>query len=122
MLTIAQDIYPQEYEQLKSIVEAIQRHDMPEAKHLLAVAKQNLAAIVLPAQRLQKELFIKALQGRLDHSQAENLYLVPDEGQQIRMFNFMAEKFPVVRSTQSIANAIFLSEISDKATSFLILD
>jgi len=46
---------------------------------------------------------------------------VPDEGQQIRMFNLMAEKFPVVRFAQDIANHIFLSHIAGE-TGFTILD
>lgn len=121
MLTIAQEIYPKEYDQLIAIISAIQDQDLTSANRLLAKAEQSLAAIDALPQRLQMELFMKAIRSRLDHSQAENLYLVPDEGQQIRMFNFMAEKFPVVRAAQSIANTAFLAQISSE-TAFSILD
>lgn len=121
MLTIAEEIYPHEHRLLKAVIDAIEERNPPEAGKRLEEARQAMEALASPAHKLQMELFINALRSRLNHAMVENLYLVPDEGQQIRMFNIMAEKFPVVRSAQEIANGLFVSRLTG-SQAFTILD
>ena len=121
MLTISNEIYPEAYCQLKAILSAIVNDELEEAQHLLAKAEQGFDKIQSLPQKLQLELFINGLRGRLEHVEAGNLYLVPDEGQQIRLFNFMVEKFPVIHLSQEIANHIFLTQLAGE-TGAVILD
>ena len=59
-------------------------------------------------------IVLDALQLRLSPSPTvSNLYLLPDdENAQIGLFNLMAEKFPVVRLAQWIANTAILKTIA----------
>ena len=122
MMTIATEIYPDEHQRLERIVSAIQASQLAEAAQLAEDLERRLPDIASPPQKLQVELFLKALRSRLNHTETGNLYLVPDEGQQMRMFNFMAEKFPVVRVSQEIANSLFVSVIPQDATAVTLLD
>lgn len=122
MKTIAHQIYPRQFQQVERIVATIQNNDLPLARQMLEHCMTDLHAILELAERLQMELFLKALQVRLDDSlSVSNLYLVPDQGQQIRMFNLMAEKFPVVRKAQEIANGLLLDAVPG-VEEFVLLD
>jgi hypothetical protein len=46
---------------------------------------------------------------------------VPDQGQQIRLFNLMAAKFPVVRQAQDIANTLLMDAVAEEER-FVLLD
>lgn len=122
METISQEIYPKHYRALSEIVALIEKESLEPAKSLLHQSLKNLDAIDDLAERIQVKLFLEALCFRLDHaSGVQNLYLVPDEGQQIKMFNFMANRFPVVQQAQAIANGIFEQAVEGEL-SFTLLD
>jgi SAM-dependent methyltransferase len=122
MLTISNTIYPEQFDRLEAIIAALQSGKLSQAESLMAAMAQRQPEISSLPERLQTQLFLDALTSRIKQAaETENLYLVPDEGQQIRMFNFMAEKFPVVRYAQEIANTIFLNQIAQEER-FVILD
>jgi SAM-dependent methyltransferase len=121
MLTIAAEIYPQEYAQLRAIIVALEAGEMEAAIQLLLNAEKHLETVSFPPQKLQMGLFINAIRHRLNHTHAENLYLLSDTEQQIRMFNLMAEKFPVVRFAQDVTAQIFLARLA-REKSVVILD
>lgn len=121
MFTTSNEIYPEAYFQLKAILAAIVSDELEKAQHLLVKTEQGLVKIQSLPQKLQLELFINAMRARLEHVEAENLYLVLDEGQQIRLFNFMVEKFPIVYLSQEIAKNIFFAQLAGE-TGAVILD
>lgn len=122
MQTIAHQIYPDRFRQVETIVNAIADRNLEQANRLLAEHLESLPQIAGEPERLQVELFLKALSARLDPAVTiSNLYLMPDQGQQIRMFNFMAEKFPVVRRAQDIVNAAHLNAVREEEQ-FTLMD
>ncbi len=105
---IANKIYADQYHRIRTFIDDVileNRHP----QHFLACEDFD-GAFGRPG--LQAQLFWDALQTRLAETphRADNLYLMPDTGQQIRMFNFMAEKFPVVRVAQGIANQALINK------------
>jgi hypothetical protein len=123
--TISKTIHPREYDDVKTVVENVQKGDLQLAKTLL----QQLNAQSSnhdPAAAIQQAFFVNALAKRVSEPSAEsqNLYLQGDEGQQIKMFNFMAEKFPVVKAAQEIANQVLISQLktNQQIRSLTILD
>ncbi len=112
MQTISKTIHPREYDDVKTVVENVQKGNLQHAKALL----QQLNATASnrdSAAAIQQAFFVNALAKRVSEPSVEsqNLYLQGDEGQQIKMFNFMAEKFPVVKAAQEIANQVLVSQL-----------
>lgn len=124
MLTIADKIYPACFQGLSSAVNAIE-NSQPEEGSLsqLEAGYRALEACTQNAEEVQTRFFLDALSKRLkgDDARVENLYLKPDQGQQIKMFNLMAQKFPVVRHAQALVNAIFL-DVALQEEHLLIFD
>jgi hypothetical protein len=118
MQMIANKIYPDDYQVLKKIIMAIANDNNSLADSLVKAADQNLHSIPTSPRRLQVQLFLEAIKSRLGGIPAENLYLVGDQGQQIQLFNFMSQQFPVVSLAQSIANQLLMHHLhsSSQAT------
>lgn len=119
MKTIADQIYADQYSNIQALLEALAWTDFKQVSHLLQTALEPLAKHQpqgLNAEETQSLFFLNALQKRLHHGadQLENLYLLPDQGQQIQMFDFMAQKFPVVRYGQEIINQAYLKVLQDQ--------
>lgn len=126
MQTIARQIYPERFRQVEAIVGAIRANDPALAKGLLSRHLDELTFITGNAERLQTELFLEALRTRLKEMESGpessvNLYLTPDQGRQIRLFNLMAAKFPVVRQAQDIANTLLMDAVAQEDR-FILLD
>jgi hypothetical protein len=113
MQTIANQIYPSQFESLFALAAAIEANQPERSDALMASYRNALSSIGASPERLQAELFLDALQLRLSPSPTvSNLYLLPDdENAQISLFNLMAEQFPVVRLAQWIANTAILDAI-----------
>lgn len=122
MKTIAEQIYPQQFYAIEAIISEIQHNNLADARKQVDEYFDRLEDISHQPERFHTQLFLEALDSRLNNGSAvTNLYLVPDAGQQIRMFNFMAQKFPVVRRAQDITNAIYLDNIQ-REKRFVLLD
>lgn len=113
MSTIADQIYPEDYRCIEALIIAIEQGKQLEAAQRLAELEAHVSHIQSLPRRLQSELFLNAIKCRLEQTKAENLYLVKDDGQQIKMFNFMAGHFPVVQAAQKIANTVFVSSVGN---------
>jgi hypothetical protein len=113
METVAHQIHAARYRQIKAIVLHIAQGDFQQASKLAEAVRQELPTPAVLPEDIQAAFFLNALLKRLDPNTSDtgNLYLMPDEGQQIRMFNFMAEKFPMVRFAQDLVNAAHLAII-----------
>lgn len=116
MKVMAEQIYPEQYEVFQHILE----RDIlsSEAQPATAVAEMIRRLSIDPTtpEGIQSSFFANAFRKRLqgELSERENLYLLPDQGQQIQMFNFMAQKFPVVRYAQEILNNAYLADLQGK--------
>jgi hypothetical protein len=111
MLTIAETIYPDRYQSLLRIVTNIENLNPETSLQELKRAYQALESTSNEAEIIHTRFFLDALSKKL-HGQGtgdENLYLLPDQGQQIRMFNLMAQKFPVVKNAQEKVNSVFFN-------------
>ncbi|WP_373532529.1 GRAS family protein [Vampirovibrio sp.] len=106
MQTMAGQIHQSRFEQFERVIQAIEHHQLAEAGALLQAISESLPAQQSDAESIHTSFFLKALEQRLSGSPAldDNLYLLPDEGQQIQMFTFMAQQFPVVRYAQELMN------------------
>jgi hypothetical protein len=113
MNTVASQIHATRYRPIQEIVLHVDRGDDQQASTLLTAMRHQLPTPITRPEDIQAAFFLTALTKRLDpNSQdAGNLYLMPDQGQQIRMFNFMAEKFPLVRFAQDLVNAAHLDTL-----------
>jgi hypothetical protein len=124
MKTCADRIHPQCYQDIREAVQALVQNNLPKAK---ACVDSLIAGLPEPPlnrpEDIQTLFFTNAIHKRLNPQADEigNLYLTPDQGQQIKMFNFMAEKFPLVRLSQDIINTAYAEEIKT-ATDVVILD
>jgi hypothetical protein len=118
MKTLANQIHAARYQQIRQIVPHIDQGDYAQASELLAAVRAQLPSSIELPEDVQAAFFLTALFKRLDPDTADagNLYLMPDAGQQIRMFNFMAEKFPLVRFAQDLVNAAHLGALQQAAT------
>jgi hypothetical protein len=124
MHIISELIYPTYYGYFKELAQALGEGDKKQGQNLLAQIKKMLNEINNPAEKLQVLFFYEAFSQRLnltETSENGNLYLVNDDGQQIKQFNFMAEKFPVVTQAQEVANHLFL-ELLGEHGKFTFLD
>lgn len=103
METIANSIQPEKYQALKEALTALERADKGKAQSILESLVKGSSGDI------QSLFFIEAINKRLDAHALDfgNLYLMPDQGQQIRMFNFMAQKFPLVSYSQELVNESF---------------
>jgi hypothetical protein len=122
MKTIAHQIHAAKYQQMKAIVTAIEQNDLAMAKSLAESAIRSLPPSITTSEDIQALFFFNAVAHRLDDSAVEagNLYLMPDQGQQIKMFNFMAEKFPIVRFSQDMVNAAHLAHMQNQSDIVLL--
>lgn len=114
MHTISKTIHPAEYNDVKSVVEVLQQGDLQQVQTLLQQLKSRQPDSD-SAAAVQQGFFLEALSKRISEKSTEskNLYLQGDQGQQIKMFNFMAEKFPVVKYAQEIANQTIISQLNE---------
>lgn len=110
MKTMAEQIYARQYNHFAKVLQALGTHNLERARHSLAEISRALDAQTEGPEHIQTSFFLKALEKRLSGNVEieENLYLLPDHGQQIQMFNFMAQKFPVVRFAQELVNQQYL--------------
>lgn len=122
METIAPNIHAVRYQQIKKIIQAVDQKNLPEAARLTEILRQQLPDDIQSPEDIQTLFFLNALTHRLnpEQNQVGNLYLMPDEGQQIKMFNFMAEKFPLVRFSQELVNTAYLAEIQSQEEIILL--
>ncbi len=123
LLPNAQGIYPEAYRQLKHALTALADRNFLKAKVLLDKAAKRLPELENTPEGTQLLFFLEAAYKRLDPASSAlgNLYLLPDQGQQIAMFNFMATRFPVVTFAQDIVNTLCLSEFQGQ-THVTLLD
>jgi len=107
MAIVAHSIYTKHYQAILEVIGQIEKGDYDQAMHSLNALIANLQAMPETPDQTQLLFFAEGLHKRLDPEAEEvgNLYLLPnDTGQQIRMFNLMAEKFPLVRLSQEMIN------------------
>ncbi len=128
MKVIAEQIYPEKYEVFQHILERdiLSPHAGPDPVHSTSAATETvdrLSGDESTPEGIQASFFANAFRKRLqgEFSDLDNLYLLPDQGQQIQMFNFMAQKFPVVRYAQEILNNAYLEDLKGQ-TEALIWD
>lgn len=121
MKTMAERIYSERYAQFRQVVAALGQTDKDQARNLLHTISDQLEASEASPERTQAAFFLTALEKRLagEPETMDNLYLLPDHGQQIEMFNFMAQKFPVVRYAQELVNRAYVEKL--KGQSRLVL-
>lgn len=121
METIAERIYGERYAQFREVLTALQQSDTAQARNLLKSITERLETSEASPERTQASFFLTALEKRLtgELDTLDNLYLLPDHGQQIEMFNFMAQKFPVVRYAQELVNRAYVEKL--KGQSRLVL-
>lgn len=117
MRTIAEKIHAERYESLQGVLNCFENQDLKQAGEQLQKLSDELTTESPTSAQIQAAFFITALEKRLDQDfeRLENLYLLPDEGQQIQMFNFMAQKFPVVRYAQTLVNQAYLEQLKDQS-------
>lgn len=110
MKTMAEQIYARQYSHFEKVLQALGTHDLESAKQSLTELSNALDSQTEGPEHIQTSFFVTALEKRLSGNVEieENLYLLPDQGQQIQMFNFMAQKFPVVRFAQELVNQQYL--------------
>jgi hypothetical protein len=122
-MCISESIYPIYYSLFERLAQAIEDHDPSESQRLLEDIETRLLISQDLAEKTQVRFFHNAFKQRLrsEPGEAENLYLLDDNGQQIKQFNFMAEKFPVVIQAQAIANSMFSEALREK-NSFTFID
>lgn len=113
----AVNIFPEQYLSLEQVVSALTAGQAEMAKVLIRTIVNELEASVNTPEGIQTLFFLEALQRNLGERGEDmgNLYLVPDQGQQIKMFNFMASKFPLVRYAQNILTAAYREFIRGQA-------
>lgn len=117
MKTKAPSIYPAYYFSLEEIVHAFEAGHPELAKGLGKTILNELLPSVNTPEGIQALFFLEALQRNLGTphtSETGNLYLMPDQGQQIKMFNFMASKFPLVRAAQDIVNSAYAKRLQQE--------
>jgi hypothetical protein len=114
MKTMAEQIYARQYNHFEKVLQALGTHDLERARHALTELSSALDSQAEGPEHIQTSFFVKALEKRLSGNVdiEENLYLLPDQGQQIQMFNFMAQKFPVVRFAQELVNQQYLEVLN----------
>ncbi len=118
MTTKADAIYPAPYHQVKEAIIALHENNVGKAKDVLRTLSEMLPRLYGTSEGTQVLFFIEAIRKRLAPGAPElgNLYLMPDQGQQIKMFNFMASKFPLVSFAQDIINTACVQEIWNEKT------
>jgi hypothetical protein len=107
MAIVAQSIYTKHYQALQEVIGQIEKGDYDQAMHSVNALIAALPIVPETPDQTQLLFFAEGLRKRLDPGAEEvgNLYLLPnDTGQQIKMFNLMAEKFPLVRLSQEMIN------------------
>lgn len=114
MKTISETLYPEHYQSLRLLLKAIHQTDPLNAAPEVTQYFQKHASFLESSAGVLPLFFLDALNKRLngDSGKIQNLYLLPDEGQQIRMFNFMALKFPLVRIAQDILNGQYANALT----------
>lgn len=118
MMENAAEIYPAYYQPIKEVLMATAKNDIGKARALLATLSRNLPFLQDTPEGIQVLFFYEAIRQRLDPDAPElgNLYLMPDQGQQIKMFNLMASKFPLVSFAQSLVNTTCIDEMLREKT------
>jgi hypothetical protein len=107
MAIAAHNIYTKHYQAIQEVIGQIEKGDYDQALHSINALIGTLPVIPETPDQTQLLFFAEGLRKRLDPEAEEvgNLYLIPnDAGQQIKMFNLMAEKFPLVRLSQEMIN------------------
>lgn len=123
MESMAAKIYSQQYERFQTVLDLLEANQVSQAQARVQELSSYLATIKSPEEALHTSFFIKAFEQRLagNLDVEENLYLLPDQGQQIQMFRYMAQQFPVVRFAQDIVNER-LAQALAKETQLTIWD
>ncbi len=115
MRTMAAKIYPPYYRYFVDLMGALVTEEAEKAQQAQA-RWGDLQSSEPSNASVQASFFAIAFAKRLarDFKSDENLYLLPDQGQQIQMFNFMAQKFPVVRYAQEIVNRRYVTLLKNE--------
>lgn len=118
----AGNIYPKHYLSLERIVSALMAGQTQAAEVLIKDIVNELGTSVNTFEVTQTLFFLEALRRNLGERTADigNLYLLPDQGQQIKMFNFMADKFPLVRYAQNIVNSSYRDVIGQQSAATVL--
>lgn len=123
METMADQIYPLRYQGLKNLVGQVESGKVEQARTGVADLLAGVPGTLERPEDIQILFFAEALRKRLDPDAEEtgNLYLKPQDDRQIQTFNFMAEKFPLVRYSQEMLNQAYVQECHGQ-TQVTILD
>lgn len=136
MLTLVHQLYQAQFQKMDTLIKTLEAQAFDEASQQIDQAFADLATIENSAERLQARLFWDALDSRLQtllpdrvssgkaalqRDGETNLYLLEDAGQQIKMFDLLAKKFPLVSYAQEIANTTFMEHTKD-ASDVVFLD
>lgn len=122
MRTVSELIYPKYYKYFEQLAQSFEEGNRDSIQNLLAEIKTSLEQIDNLSEKMQVLFFYEAFKQRLfpQTVECENLYLLNDAGQQIKQFNFMAEKFPVVTHAQEIANGLFLNMLAERESCMFV--
>ncbi|MEB3286105.1 MAG: GRAS family protein [Vampirovibrionales bacterium] len=111
LTTKSHRIYPAQFQKLSAIA-ACCIQDRNKAAELIAEYRQNLATMSEGPETLQALLFLNGLEQYINpNKKAANLYLLPEDDQQIRLFQFMVDHFPVMGQSQEIANHLLAASV-----------
>ena len=105
--------YPQYFEEIQQAVLAVQEDRADRAKQLLAEVETRLPGETFDPEIIHTRFFIDGLRKRLLEETWEipNLYLLPDQGRQIQLFNFMGKRFPLVYLAHQLSGQLLRSAI-----------
>ncbi len=120
MEVMADAIYRERYAGFQTVLEALETQDIESAQErleALSIAQTENSQSTSISEANQILFFKNALECRLngDSLEESNLYLLADNGQQIETFNFMAQRFPVIRFAQELVNQTYVSALKAQA-------